>query len=183
MSRYDKTPRTVKPLNPAALRELAMAYVGRYATSRARLTTYLNRKLYERGWTENEQAADIETLVADFDRLGFVDDVAFAAARARTLTARGMGLRRVSQELSLKGISEADGADARDHAQENRWHSADRFARRKRIGPYATEMAPPEVQQKQLQAFLRAGHDFDVARIFTRAEPGAHIDMPDDRIA
>ncbi len=156
-----------------------MAYVGRYATSRARLAIYLNRKLYERGWTENEQAPDIEALVADFDRLGFVDDVAFAAARARTLTARGMGLRRVSQELSLKGISEADGADARDHAQDNRWQSADRFARRKRIGPYASEMAPPEIQQKQLQAFLRAGHDFAVAKAFVRAEPGDQIEMVD----
>lgn len=156
-----------------------MAYVGRYATSRARLATYLNRKLYERGWTENEQAPDIEALVADFDRLGFVDDVAFAAARARTLTARGMGLRRVSQELSLKGISEADGTVARDHAQDNRWQSADRFARRKRIGPYAGEMAPPEIQQKQLQAFLRAGHDFAVAKAFVRAEPGDQIEMVD----
>jgi regulatory protein len=177
--RYDTSPRIAKPLDSARLRELALVYVGRYATSRARLAAYLQRKVYERGWMENEQPADIEALVADFDRLGFVDDVAFASARARTLTARGIGLRRVAQELKIKGITEADGTDARDHAQDNRWQSADRFARRKRIGPYANEIAQPDLQQKQLQAFLRAGHDFDVAKAFVRAEPGEQMEMDD----
>ena len=38
------------PLDEAKLGELAVHYVGRFATSRAKLTTYLNRKLKERGW-------------------------------------------------------------------------------------------------------------------------------------
>jgi regulatory protein len=154
------------------MRDLALHYVGRYATSRAKLATYLQRKLRERGWAEGAAPPDIEELVADFNRLGYVDDAAFAASRARSLTQRGYGLRRVNEDLRAKGISEPDGAEAMVHADEESWQSADRFARRKRIGPYAAEAASPELRQKQLQAFLRAGHGFDIAKAFVRAEPG-----------
>lgn len=157
------------------LRDLALHYVGRYATSRKKLSDYLLRKLRERGW-ESENAADIEGLIADFVRLGYIDDAAFAAARARTLTARGLGQRRVNEDLRAKGISETDTQDARDEAVAQKWDAADRFARRKRIGPYATESASDEHKRKQFTAFLRAGHDFDIARKFVNASPGEEVE-------
>jgi regulatory protein len=164
--------RPPKPLNPAKLRDLALHYVGRYATSQAKLSDYLYRKLRERGWVDGEPAADIEAIVADFARLGYVDDAAFAASRARSLTQRGYGIRRVNEDLRAKGISETDAYEARADSEANRWQSADRFAQRKRIGPYAAEPASPELRQKQLQGFLRAGHDFELAKLFVNAGPG-----------
>lgn len=175
MARYAKTPRTLKPLNPEKLRDLALHYVGRYATSRAKLAGYLQRKIRERGWAEGAASPNIEDMVADFDRLGYVDDVAFANSRSRSLTQRGYGIRRVSEDLRAKGIAETDGSEALEQATDERWQSADRFARRKRIGPYASEPALPEQRQKQLQAFLRAGHGFDIAKAFVRAQPGEVI--------
>jgi regulatory protein len=150
---------------------LALHYVGRYSTTSKKLSDYLKRKLRERGW-EGERAADIETLVADFVRLGYIDDAAFAAARARTMTARGLGKRRVDEDLRAKGISEADAGDARAESEAAKWQSADRFAQKKRIGPYANERAPDDVRRKQTAAFLRAGHDYEIARKFVAASPG-----------
>lgn len=170
-----KRNRPPKPLNPVKLRDLALHYVGRYATSRKKLSDYLLRKLRERGW-ESENAADIQGLIADFVRLGFIDDAAFAAARARTLTARGLGQRRVNEDLRAKGISEIDAQDAQDETVAQKWDAADRFARRKRIGPYATESASDEQKRKQFAAFLRAGHDFDTARKFVNASPGEEVE-------
>jgi regulatory protein len=158
------------------MRDLAMHYVGRYATSKAKLASYLTRKIRDRGWAEGEASPQIEDLVEDFVRLGFIDDAAFAASRARTLTQRGMGMRRVREDLRAKGISETDATDAHAQAESEKWQAADRFAKRKRIGPYAPQAAPPELRQKQLQAFLRAGHGFDMAKLFVRAEPG---EMPE----
>jgi regulatory protein len=175
--RIAKPARLPKPLNPAKLRDLALHYVGRYATSQAKLATYLNRKLRERGWVEGAALPDITEIVADFARLGYVDDAAFAASRARSLTQRGFGLRRVNEDLRAKGISEGDAQEARDDSENARWLSADHFARRKRIGPYATENATPELRQKQLQAFLRAGHSFDIAKAFVRAAPGEVVEF------
>jgi regulatory protein len=173
---YKKSPR---PLNPLKLRDLAMHYVGRYATSQAKLTAYLQRKVKERGWESDAQAPEVEALTEDFVRLGFVDDAAYAAARARTLTQRGMGLRRVNEDLRAKGISEGHASEAREIAESGHWQAADRFARRKRIGPYAATAAPQDVQQKQLQAFLRAGHGFEIAKKFVRALPGEQLETED----
>jgi regulatory protein len=177
VTRPPRQVRTPKPLDPVRLRDLALHYVGKYATSRARLATYLNRKIRERGWEEGTRAPEIEALIEDFERLGYVDDAAFAASRARSLTQRGYGLRRVNEDLRAKGIAEPDAVEARSESEGNAFASADHFARRKRIGPYASEPAPPNQRQKQLQAFLRAGHGFDIARAFVSAAPA---EMPDD---
>jgi regulatory protein len=40
------------PLDGERLRAIALTYVGRYATSCARLAAYLDRKIAERGWSD-----------------------------------------------------------------------------------------------------------------------------------
>ena len=170
-----KPNRPPQPLEPAKLRDMALHYVGRYATSRAKLAAYLNRKIRERGWRDDAPPPSVDDLVEDFGRLGYVDDAAFASSRARSLSQRGYGLRRVDDDLRASGISETDATNARSESQSEQWQSADRFAKRKRIGPYAIEFASPELRQKQFQAFLRAGHSFDIAKAFVHAAPGADI--------
>jgi regulatory protein len=177
VSRRNDPDRLPKPLNPAKLRDLALHYVGRYATSRAKLATYLTRKIRERGWVEGATAPDIDTMIEDFNRLGYVDDAAYAASRARALTARGFGARRVNEDLRAKGITETDSSEAREDSENARWLSAERFAQRKRIGPFAAEQATPELQHKQFQAFLRAGHSCDIAKAFVRAAPGDVVEF------
>lgn len=179
MSQRNRINHPPKPLNPVKLRDLALHYVGRYATSRAKLAAYLTRKIRERGWDEGAAGPDVDAMIEDFNRLGYVDDVAFAASRARSLTARGFGTRRVNEDLRAKGITETDASEARKESEKARWQSAERFARRKRIGPFATEQATPELQHKQFQAFLRAGHSFDIAKAFVRAQPGAVVEFTD----
>ena len=177
MSRRNDPDRVPKPLNPAKLRDLALHYVGRYATSRAKLASYLTRKIRERGWAEGAKDPDIDAMIEDFNRLGYVDDAAYAASRGRALTSKGFGARRVNEDLRAKGITETDSSEAREESENARWQSAERFAQRKRIGPFATEQAPPELQHKQFQAFLRAGHSFDIAKAFVRAAPGEVVEF------
>ncbi len=170
--------RVIKPLNNEKLRALALHYAGRYATTRGKLTSYLTRKIRERGWDE-EAPADLEALIANFAELGYVNDAGFAEARSRSFVRRGYGTRRLAQDLNAAGITETDSADAMNEAQDGAWASAENFARRKRIGPFASAIATPELKQKQLQAFLRAGHGFDIARRFIQAEPGEELGEPD----
>jgi regulatory protein len=159
------------PLDNRRLRDLALFYTGKYATTKSKLISYLKRKIHERGWKEGEVFADLELLANNFAELGYVNDAAFADARARSFIRRGYGMRRLEQEIKAAGISDGDAADARQETSQGAYASADAFARRKRIGPYATEKAPSEIRQKQLQAFLRAGHNFDLARQFVNAAP------------
>lgn len=161
-------------LNDERLRSLALHYVGKYATTRNRLAAYLKRKVQERGW-DGEREAEIDALAEQFAELGYINDAQFAEARSRAFVRRGYGKRRLDEDLRSSGVDEKDLVEARGHMEESAFTAAENFARRKRIGPFASEIASPEKQYRQLQGFLRAGHRFDLARRFVRAEPGEEL--------
>ncbi len=156
-----KRPR--RPLDRQGLERLALFYAGRYATTRARLLDYLRRKLRERGW-EDAGTPDIEALADRFAERGYVDDAAFAAARASALQRRGFGERRVNQALRHAGIGEKDARSAMEDMPDKALETALRFARRKRIGPYAPGEADRESRRKAFAAMMRAGHSAEVVR-------------------
>lgn len=158
-------------LDSAALRELALAYVGRYATSRARLARYLGRKLQERGW-DGEGEAPVTSLIARFAELGYVDDEAYARMKGAAMERRGLGVRRIRAALAADGIGEADRVGVEDKARRGSRDAAAILARRKRIGPYAAEPADPKMRERQIAAFLRAGHGLDTALLWVDAAPG-----------
>ena len=140
------------------------------------MATYLTRKIKERGW-DDEKSPDISALVSDFAESGYIDDAAFAEARARAFVRRGYGERRLGQDLFASGIDDDDSVVARETMTDGAFDAALNFARRKRIGPFANEAATPELRQKQLAAFMRAGHRFDLARRFVHAEPGEDVEQ------
>lgn len=166
------------PLDGQGLERLALFYAGRYATTRAKLISYLKRKLRERGWA-GEGEAPLERLAERFSELGYIDDRAFAEARAAALQRRGYGERRLDQVLHAAGIDEADGADAVQQARDGAWDSALRFARRKRVGPFADHELDRDQRHKALAAMLRAGHPVDIARKVIDARPGS-VPNPDE---
>jgi len=163
------------PLDAAKLDELALSYVGRFATSRAKLLIYLKRKLRERGW-DGEAEPALNALADRLVRLGYVDDRAYALSKARSLTGRGYGERRVRQALSLAGIADEESGDARQLAEAEAVDSALRFARRRSFGPYATERPDPRRREREMAAMIRAGHGFGLARAIINLNPG---EIPD----
>ena len=108
--------------------ELALRYVGKYATTRAKLRQYLARKMRERGWAGDGEP-DLERLADRFAELGYVDDAAYALAKSRSLTARGYGKRRLVEQLRQAGVEEADGAEAAAYADDEAVEAALRLAR------------------------------------------------------
>lgn len=163
--REPRLPRAPRPLDPALLQDLALGYAARYATTAAKLRRYLTRKLQERGW-QGESAPDIDALIARLTALAYVDDRAWAQSRARDLTARGLGARRIAGALASAGVDKDDRPQA---DPETRLTTAIAFARRRRLGPFARDAAPdavtdPRRRTRELAAMARAGHDFDVAR-------------------
>lgn len=164
------------PLTAAKLEEMALNYVGRFATSRSKLLAYLQRKLRERGWSGDAEPP-IDALADKFVRLGYVDDRAYALSKARSLTGRGYGARRVDQALALAGIDEEVGADARHLAEEEAVNAGLRFAKRRSIGPYAPQPHDPQERERALAAMVRAGHRFPIARAIIDLKPGENLDV------
>jgi len=176
MAMAARQPRSPRPLNPAKLEEMALSYVGRFATSRAKLTSYLRRKLRERGWDGQSDPAP-DALAERLAGLGYVDDRAFAVAKARSLTGRGYGERRVRQALTVAGIGEEEGAPALELAGSEAAEAALRFARRRSIGPYAGERPDPKQRERVLGSMIRAGHRFAIARAIVDMAPGETPDL------
>jgi regulatory protein len=159
------------PLDAEALEQAALSYAGRYATTRAKLAAYLARKLRERGWSGAGEPP-VDRLVERMAALGYVDDRAFASARAAALSRRGYGARRIGAVLRGAGIADEDAADAREIASGAEWEAALRFAQRRRIGPFAQAEADRPAREKALASMLRAGHPMQIARRFVAARPG-----------
>lgn len=166
------------PLDAAALDRLALHYLGRYATTRAKLAAYLHRKLVERGWN-GERPPEVAALVERMAALGYVNDRAFAEARGAALGRRGLGICRVAEALRHAGVSEEEAAPARETAETEAWERALAFARRRRIGPFAREAGDdPDVRRKALAAMLRAGHPMDLAMRIVRTSAGEEATPP-----
>ena len=160
------------PLDQQRLEELALAYVGRFATTRAKLAAYLRRKLRERGWA-GDVAPDIDALVERHARSGLIDDQAYASAKSQSLTRRGYGARRVAQALHAAGVAQDDSAGALQEAEDRALAAAMRFAERRRVGPFAeTPLTDPRQREKLLAAMIRAGHRFELARRVIDSPPG-----------
>ena len=144
------------PLDADALGALALRYVERYATTHGKLLRYLARKLRERGWREGEAPADPEALADRLVSLGYVDDRLYGEAKARSLSARGFGARRVEGALREAGVAETLRSEIGDALDERAALLV--YARRRRFGPYAGEVADPDQARKHYAACLRAGH-------------------------
>ena len=175
MTPHSSTGRPPRPLDPQRLNDLAVSYVGRFATTRAKLAAYLSRKLRERGW-EGTSAPAIEALVERLAGLGYIDDSAYALSKARSLGQRGYGRRRVTMALRQAGVGEDDGRAAEEASREQAVVAALRFAQRRRLGPFASLRADPRDRERALAAMLRAGHELDLARRIIDLAPDEDAD-------
>lgn len=149
-----RSPRAPAPLDEAGLEALALRYVERFQTTRARLQRFLASKLRQRGWS-GAAAPDLESLAERLVARGFIDEAAFAEARTRSMKARGLGQRRIRDRLRADGVAaaaEPEGGEAEAQAL------AEAFARRRRFGPFGPPVSDPRVRARQMAAMLRAGH-------------------------
>ena len=156
-----------KSLDSDALARLAVHYVSRYATTCAKLTGYLQRKVKERGWTDSSPP-DYEAIAARCVALGYVDDRVFAETRAASLGRKGYGARRIGAALHSAGIAREVVTDVMPDDAAS-LAAAEAYARRKRIGAFGSAPADQKLCNRQLAAMLRAGHSFELAKRFVTA--------------
>ncbi|WP_347341139.1 RecX family transcriptional regulator [Sphingomonas sp. TREG-RG-20F-R18-01] len=152
------------------MERLALRYVERFSTTRARLVTYLVRKIRERGW--EGALRDPAEIAEKFAELGYIDDRAFGEARAAAMGRRGLGERRVSGALRQAGLDEADSAAIAPGMADRALETALAFARRRRIGPFALAPVDRPQREKHIAAMIRGGHSFSMARMIANLLPG-----------
>ncbi|MCZ8370857.1 MAG: RecX family transcriptional regulator [Porphyrobacter sp.] len=177
------------PLGEAQLRDLALHYAARFATTAARVEAYLLRKIRERGLAEDgaEEGGgrtvdvDIPALVARLVELGYVDDDAYARMRARDLGGRGYGARRVEESLRHAGVGEGL---RRQHApgEGAARRAAALMAGKRRLGPFGGQvdaldpLLARKAHEKAVAAMLRAGHQYEHVKFILGAGSVHHVE-------
>lgn len=154
------------------LRNAALFYLDRYASSTANLRRILmakvERSVRAHDTDRAEGVADVEALLADFARDGVLDDARYAEGRALALFRRGASARAIRARLAAKGVAR----DHIDHAiatlsdemDEPDMIAALTFARRRRLGPYRPQSARADRRTRDLASLGRQGFAYDVAR-------------------
>jgi regulatory protein len=164
---------------------LALYYVGRFAVTQAKLQKYLSRKIREKFPDEENTHEAIEAIVEKMVALGYVNDAAYAQARVRSLSRKGLGARRITGDLHYAGVDEPTRETALEEGDHDPLAAAHAFARRKRLGRYAVEGVDEvhdegegdeasahndkpqhndKAHQKAVAAMLRAGHSYAIVK-------------------
>lgn len=171
--RTDRTPRPAGPApTRAALHEAALTHLARFSASEAGLVRVLDRRIDR--WARRAAAevpghdppntaaprAAAREVARALVQSGIVDDAAYAAGRARSLTRAGRSRRAISAHLSQKGVPQ-DVAQAALPEPGDELAAALAYARRRRLGPFRRD--PPEgadlaaLRRKEAGAMARAG--------------------------
>lgn len=170
-------------ITPTYLENAALHYLERFAASSASLRRVLMRKversLAHWGGGREDAVPMVDAVIAKLQRLGYLDDTAYAAMKARALHRQGKATRTIRATLAAKGIG-ADLAGAAlgelaEEVAEPDFAAAVRLARKRRLGPFRRE-SRAEFRQKDLATLARAGFDFDTARRVIEAEDEAALE-------
>jgi len=142
-----------------------LAYLDRYGGPSARLRRSLARRARRKGLEADDAEAMIQAAMAEIERLGVLDDVAFARGKASTLRRRGASRRGAMAKLQATGLDAATAEAALAEHDDNFGPDGDperaaarRYAERRRLGPWrADPETRPERRDRDIAAMARAG--------------------------
>lgn len=181
----DDTPRKPpRPVTPAVLDRMALAYLERYASSAQNLRRVLARKVERRCRLREEDPEPflplVDAAVARAVSSGLVNDAGYAEARVASLRRRGGSSRAISARLVAKGVDretarealarDADARAADDPDDDPEREAARALARRRRIGPFRAA-ARGENRDRDLARLARAGFAYAIARAVVDEDP------------
>jgi regulatory protein len=177
--RTDNTSPRPQAQDAAALRDAALNYLARYASTEAALLRVLERRIAR--WARMAQTGDTDRdaiaaqvdaarqaargVVAQLAAAGAVNDTAFAESRVRSLVRAGRSRRAIGAHLAAKGVgSETQRNVLADDTVDAEFGAALVLARRRRIGPFRAGEPPDAVgRRRELAIFARAGFPQSVA--------------------
>lgn len=181
MDETSETPRKLqapKKITEKYLKNSALYYLQRYATSSANLKSVLMRRIKRSSshhdTSVDEGAALLDGVVTRLEELGLLNDGAFAEAQAVSLHRRGTSRRAIRMKLFQKGLG-GDDIDAAltalgDEFENAEFTAAAALARKRRLGPYREKDARKELYEKDLAALARAGFSYDIAKQVVETE-------------
>lgn len=161
-------------LDEATFTKAALDYLGRYSASEAGLRTVLLRRITraERQGEVDRRAAEAaaEAALQKIIRAGYLRDDLFAEGKAASLRRQGSSARQIKQKLLQKGVGRAIVEEAVDSSPEAEQAAVVRYAKRRRLGPFASEKVREVKKDQHLAALMRAGFSLSIAKWLMKAD-------------
>lgn len=155
----------------AVLHDAALRHLARYATTQAGLLRVLDRRImrWARAVIPDDEAIGAAKAAArrEITRLataGLLDDAAFAATRAQSLSRAGKSRRGIAAHLAVRGVAASVAQDALPDDPDVELAAAIALARRRRVGPFGAGPLDPAQKLRALGSFARAGFSQDMAQ-------------------
>lgn len=174
-SRSGKKP--PKKITEKYLYNSGLAYLQRFPSSVPHFRRVMGRKIdksctYHKDQDREACVALLDSAIAQFERMGLLNDEAYLAGMINSLRRRGLSRQAILSKLGQKGLAqESIGTALRRYDEDSGAEQADLaaallLARRKKIGPYRRNKEPDRSKQlnRELAAFARAGFGFDIAQ-------------------
>jgi len=178
----------VKEISRARLRAVALWYLERYGGTRARVDQLLQRRIFKAEETHGVQGqaqAWKGQVLDELERLGLINDQAFAEARVRKGLRQGRSQRHMAQDLARAGVGkevvEAAMGSQVENPAEAELHAARAYARQRRLGAYSRQDSEVFLlsdqerlaqERKDLARLGRRGFSYEIARRALAGEEG-----------
>lgn len=162
-----KQHKPLKKITSQRLKNIGLYYLQRFESSVANLRSVLRRRVdaYAREnpeWRKNEAYQWIEDILAEFEKLHYLDDARFTEMKVHSYLEAGKPARYIAIKLRQKGIDEAQINNVLAEQEYDPLAMALKLAERKKIGPYRPAEQRREYRQKDMGTLVRAGFDYDV---------------------
>ena len=163
-----KRKRPAKKITPQRLKNIGLYYLKRFESSVENLRSVLQKRVNQYAkenpeFNKQEAYQWVENVLAEFEKLHYLDDERFTEIKVRHYLAVGKPARYIQNKLREKGVANAQIDEMLDDFGYHQQEMALKLAKRKKIGPFRpNEEARKLNRQKDMAALIRAGFDYDV---------------------
>ena len=163
-----KRKRPAKKITPQRLKNIGLYYLKRFESSVENLRSVLQKRVNQYAkenpeFNKQEAYQWVENVLAEFEKLHYLDDERFTEIKVRHYLAVGKPARYIQNKLREKGVANAQIDEMLDDFGYNQQEMALKLAKRKKIGPFRPNEESRKLnRQKDMAALIRAGFDYDV---------------------
>ncbi|PHQ69333.1 MAG: hypothetical protein COB93_08300 [Sneathiella sp.] len=175
-----------KPKEPTEkwLRDQALRYLNRFPATTMKMHQHLQKKAAPNleffDVTESNLIGNIDRVIENLVRAGFMNDDEFAASKARVMAKQGKSTAQIGAKLQELGFTETqmDAAIAAlgEDPYKRDLRAAARYVKRRKFGPYKPTEIRSDRRDKELASLARQGFSYDIATKALDAETTEDID-------
>lgn len=165
-----KHKRHAKKITPQRLKNIGLYYLKRFESSVENLRSVLQKRVNQYAkenpeFNKQEAYQWVENVLAEFEKLHYLDDERFTEIKVRHYLSTGKPARYIQNKLREKGITNAQIDEMLDDFGYNPQEMALKLAKRKKIGPFRPDEESRKInRQKDMAVLIRAGFDYDVVQ-------------------